>query len=136
MREVKILNIEEFKALVKRYKTITLKEIKDYKPKHNLDYRDINVACHLTGFGSYQYCTLCKAAKRQRKASRNVTTKYICNQCIYFTIYPHSNGCCNAAPLQSTFTMIEMSDTPEQLLQAYRARAKVLEKVFSEYFVK
>ena len=56
-------NIAEFKALVKRYESITLEEIKskwDDKPLSGFEEK----ACRYTGFGRYADCSLCAKLKK------------------------------------------------------------------------
>ena len=92
-------NLKEFKALIKRYESITLEEIKE----RFLDYiRMLSIAKVLTGFGSPETCTLCKV---------------LCRNCVY------TYGCSSDIS-KKTYERICYADTPIKLLNAFRARAK------------
>lgn len=90
-------NLKEFKALIERYETITIEEIKE------INY--IKGAVHrLTGFGGVSSCSIC--------------SKFHCGECVYGLI-----GCTSGAN-RKTFNRIAIADTPLKLCNAFRARAK------------
>ena len=99
-------NLKEFKALIKRYESITLKEIEEVFDDTYIYTND--PANRLTGFGSSK-CPLCKKI--------NVFNE--CNGCVY-TI---SRGCLKGIN-KETYNAIENADTSQELLNAFRARAK------------
>jgi hypothetical protein len=99
-------NIKQFKALIERYETITLDEIKQEK---------MNKA-KLTGFDSPDTCTLCLAVKQE------------CYNCVYGTFC----GCCGGEN-RSTYYGITDAKTVKQLLNAFRARAKHMRKTYPQY---
>jgi len=109
----KPINIKEFKALVKRYETITLQEIKDkWLPGYN-------AATRLTGFGNGNTCTLCIAQASDR-------TK--CYNCIY----PYPMGC-REHPNELSYDRIQSANTPLKLFNAYKTRAKHLRLTYPQY---
>lgn len=90
-------NLKEFKALIKRYESITLKEIKA---------EDITEARYiLTGFAID--CPLCGNCRPG------------CIGCVY-----GSRMGCVKGNNRKTFKGISNADTPIRLRNAYRARAK------------
>jgi len=102
---MKTQNLKEFKALIKRYESITLEEIKKAFDKYDW----LDVANCLTGFdgGINNPCTLCEPIK---------TTCVMC-------VYGKDMGClCGENAL--TFNRILNADTPTKLRNAFRARAK------------
>jgi hypothetical protein len=109
-------NIQAAKDLIKRYKEITLEDIigAESKPlaKDSFDFErwGTRTAAKLTGFGSKQTCPLC--------LSVNVN----CDICIH-------NGICT---IGITYTSIKMADKPEQLLQAFKARANYIKSILNE----
>jgi len=100
-------NLKEFKALIKRYESITLDEIKEAFEKSKLSiFLFDNAANELTGFGNFpNECILCGSVE-------------MCEQCIY-----GNDGCVNGKN-RKTYNKIENADTPLKLFSAYRARAK------------
>jgi hypothetical protein len=104
-------NLTEFKALIKRYKTITLDEIEDM----NCDTRQ------LTGFGSFYSCTLCQTVPKRTELYGMIPN---CRRCVY----PGDIGCTK----HKTYEAIERADGPEELQAAYRARAEYMEGLIKE----
>jgi hypothetical protein len=104
-------NLNEFKALIKRYKTITLDEIEEHycNPKE------------LTGFGAFYSCTLCQAVSRVTELYGMMPN---CRRCIY----SGDTGCTR----HKTYQAIAEARDPEELLAAYRARAKYMEGLIKE----
>jgi len=114
-------NIKEFQALVKRYETITLDEIKEV---WNGKY--CNPARGLTGFGSKSTCSLCNAALK------------VCVFCVYGPAHYDSDGelesfACVGHENFESYEGIDNASTPKELLLAYRNRAKHLRKTYSQY---
>ena len=99
-------NLKEFKALKKRYESITLEEIKE-KIKAGLFVEE--VASKLTGFGDSDTCSLCKVCSPD------------CFDCIYYTTTMYS---CSDENNYETYRRIQNANTPVKLLNAFRARAK------------
>ena len=101
-------NIKEFQALVERYETITLEEIKA-NPDPEI----------LTGFGNSGTCTLCIKAGN-------------CDKCVYGESDTAYYACIDGENKKTYFT-IDNANTPRKILNAYRARAKHLRKNYSQY---
>ena len=98
---MKAKNLKEFKALIKRYESITLEEIKEDKFESHF------TAQKLTGFGNPSTCTLCQL--------------FNCHNCIY--LIKTESGCLSGIN-KKTYRRISDAITPVKLLNAFRARAK------------
>lgn len=112
-------NLKEFKALIKRYETITLEEIEDnWTMPNKLTPFTANM---LTGFGSLNSCTLCKKVYTD------------CSECVYWNKDSYSfNYACNEGNNRETYLAIAWSATPEQLLTAFRSRAAHMREVLKQ----
>lgn len=100
-------NIPEFITLIKRYESITLEEVEsNYEGGIFSGY---DIANRLTGFGNTSTCSLCLAT---------------CHNCIE-CVYGKNKGCVKGIFAKSSDD-IENSDSPKELLNAFRNRAKVL----------
>jgi hypothetical protein len=109
-------NIKEFNDLIKRYESITLKEIIEVWDIY--ESADI-VANKLTGFGSLFSCTLCYA------------TGANCGYCVYgsdFACIKHHN--------RKTYNAINDADTPQKLLTAFKNRAEHMRNTYPQYITK
>ena len=104
---MKAQNIKEFKALIERYETIELKEIK----KVFEDYYPIHAKRKLTGFNSLDTCTLC------------LNVNGYCNKCVYKI----ERGCIRLnKELKESYYRLKDADTPIKFKNECRNRAKVL----------
>jgi len=99
---MKAKNLSEFKALIKRYESITLEEIKEAFTESY----SFTTAERLTGFNSSD-CSLCKAVG---------TNCYIC-------VYALNCGCLYGENSE-TYNRIYNADTPIKLRNAFRDRAR------------
>ena len=113
---MKAKNLKEFKALIKRYESITLEEIKEEQKKHDYFIGD-TIANKLTGYGEEETCTLCK----------NIDMFDDCKGCIYTDV---TNAVCGTGINKKTYDRIYGADTPRKLLNAFRARAKHMKVLF------
>lgn len=113
------INIEAFQKLVQRYETITLEEIdnnwRDVYPDENSRER--------TGFGSSRSCTLCRAT-----ATNKSRTNSNCDLCVYGEDFG-----CMIKINEKTYDRIADARTPEDLHDAYQARAAHLRKTYPQY---
>jgi hypothetical protein len=108
-------NIPEFIALIHRYETITLKEIKEELKLQE----SLFAAENLTGFGDSKTCTLCIAVKKD------------CNECVYNN--HGSFGClCYNKKFDDSYYRIRNAKTARKLFNAYHNRAKVLREFAKE----
>ena len=105
----KIKNLKEFRELRKRYETITLKEIENVFEIYQSGW----ASKILTGFGYVDTCTLCKNAIQHK-----------CEGCIYKVI---TGKCCSRGMQFETYMKIRRANTPKELFDAYKARAKYME---------
>ena len=108
---MKAKNLKEFKALKKRYESITLEEIKKAL-KANCWFIGAQV---LTGFGCDMTCTLCLPLKEDGYTN--------CNKCVY-SVVKESGYQCLKGKNKKTYDRILYADTPTLLHNAFRARAK------------
>lgn len=104
---MKAQNIPEFIALIKRYESIKLEEIANNW--EGIIYPGAATANKLTGFGMKSTCTLC------------VRVKDVCYECVYAV----DLGCNSLDHNISYFNILE-SQTQEELLTAFRNRAKAM----------
>lgn len=104
--------IDAAKRLVIRYQSITLEEIK------NIYHSSLEVPYTLTGFGATTTCTLCIAAKEN------------CSLCIYTSLYERYHCCINYN--EKTYDDIEDYKSDEDLLQAFRNRAKHIKRIVNK----
>lgn len=121
-------NIEAAQALVKRYNTITLSEIKKMWKKLKDDYfgplDGKDIATQLTGFGDPSTCTLCKSVKAK------------CNKCIYQIELGCGDDTENryiSKPVAKTYSAIKHAKGPIFLQRAFRNRAKVIKSVLKTF---
>jgi hypothetical protein len=113
-------NLPEFKALIRRYESITLDDIP-------MLFKQRATACKLTGFGDKHSCTLCKPLM----APNNFYTITDCKNCVYGYGKTYDNWC--AEDLNSnTYDDIRYAQTPEQLLKAFKARAEHMRNILKE----
>jgi hypothetical protein len=115
-------NLKEFKALKKRYETITLEEIKKTGTfmqdlKSIYDVSVISTVNELTGFGSMSTCTLCIAAKNT------------CDACIWRR---RGRESCANEDQAKTFNRIRNARCPKQLLEALHNRAKYMQTIIDK----
>ena len=102
-------NLPEFKALKKRYETITIEEI----TKGFTRYEGNLVANKLTGFGNCNSCSLCKV---------------VCEKCTYL-LTPDS---CDHGINKKTFLRILNANTPLKLRNAFQARANHMQTILNK----
>ena len=109
-------NLTEFKALIERYETIKLDEIrKAFEREYDTIFN--SVPKYLTGYSGYDTCSLCKA----------VGKRYDNNEC-FDGVYGSSLACTEHV----TYSKIEDADTLQKLLSAYRAGEKYLRSLLEE----
>lgn len=115
-------NKKEFQDMVRRYETITLKDIKEvWKNKFDptsllLNGRTFCTANSLTGYGKKSTCKLCKKVNK-------------CYECVY-----GDNMGCITGLNSKTYTNIRLAKTPAKLRDAFRKRAKHLRKEYKDMF--
>lgn len=117
-----IQNMPEFDALIKRYESITLREIE--RVWETTD----NPAEQLTGFGNRKACSLCLAAQLRDHNGIKVSGIVCCEDCVWGYGTNRDMACLYADDNQITYDAIEYAETPQELLIAYRERAKHMRK--------
>jgi hypothetical protein len=109
---VMIKNIDETKALIRKYKGIKLSQIKVEAEKHK-DFKFVVES--LTGFGDKQTCTLCVAVRGH------------CSICIH-SLNKRNFGV-NYCLGTKSFEQLKHAETPELLLEAFKKRARFLQSL-------
>jgi len=122
---MKPTNIEEFKALVNRYETITIKEIINECISHS-NFDSYEIAKNLTGYGSIESCTLCKKSYNHYYSIDD--TNGPCLGCVYGDSFDCIHGLNN-----KTYHAIHQVINSAELLLAFRNRAKHLRKHYAKY---
>ena len=125
-----IKNLKEFKALINRYETITIEEIK--KIDKGIIYKDTKMK--LTGFGDYETCTLCIGVSYGPNNMGN------CLNCVWgvvlnnFETKGYYRPCYgeNKSITQKTMQNIASADSSKKLLTAYRNRAKHMRSILKK----
>jgi len=130
-------NLEEWEALKRRYRTITLEEIEEayHSDIYNTDYEEVSTC--LTEFGNTAKCTLCVAVTKEHP----FMIKEDCKDCMWYT---YTGRTCmgslisgdftlNKTKAQVTFNKLLTASTPTELLAAYKARYRYMLKVEKQY---
>ena len=113
-------NLPEFKALIKRYESITLEEIVDGWDNFLYD------STVFTGFGRVSACTLCTAVELPELKDYDLTVWKECHLCVY----GKPRGCISDDNLE-TYDAIYESSNPKELLTAFRNRAKRMREILT-----
>lgn len=103
-------NLAEFKALILRYRGITLEEIENAMPLS--DPEGVPMIQILTGAGDPDSCPLCKAAE--------------CDECVWSAQANYGTVTCAHNNNEDTYDAL-FTDDPQALLAAVRARADHME---------
>ena len=98
-------NLKEFKELIERYESITIEDIEEA-------FKYANPESILTGYGLKSKCLLCISASQK------------CKNCYFSMDFNYYTCYCLSGNNTETYYNIRQASTPEQLLEAYRARAK------------
>jgi hypothetical protein len=117
-------NIEEAKALIKKYRSITIEKIKRLwgkQPRVTFFRMGEDVANKLTGFGRLESCPLCHPITKRLRPN--------CNECIYRSA---SFSECQIGENEKTYDAIYGAETPRQLLTAFHKRADHIEKLLKK----
>lgn len=117
---MKPTNIKEFKQLIERYESITLEEIKKVEMKYEY-YNPLTITIpeFLTKFGSWHFCILCKNI-------RPISSK--CKPCVYNKT-EKSQFACNEGKNKETYQAILKASNADELLAAYKARARHMRQI-------
>jgi hypothetical protein len=112
-------NEKEFKALIRKYRRITLKRIETEKDKifqFHLSF-GCQVMSGITGFGTTTGCSLCQNIKW-------------CGSCIYNVV---TGWDCGDAGNAKTYNKICYATTPKELFKAINERADYMETILAKY---
>jgi len=115
-------NLKEFKALIERYRSITIEEVEEAwgESTKNVssDFIAFDTANSITGYGSLTKCSLCSVIYA------------ICPDCVYGHITNNNDVPCT---YHITYDAIKLSKSPTELLQAFRNRADYMENLLTNY---
>lgn len=119
-----VKNLEAAKELVKKYRSISLQDIKNVvEDKGDQWYNMESILHNITGFGDTKTCMLCKAIG-------NVVS-YGCAGCIYYNL-ANSEDCRYPCTSHPSYEDIEDASDPYDLFLAIRRRADYLENLINE----
>ncbi len=124
-------NLNALKVLVKRYETITIKEIKAKcaQLEENNGWIPImfQLAEQLTGFGSVNSCTLCQNVSSD---GGGFESPY-CSGCVYTAIAVSGQSTPCLKFDRPSYDAIQYAECEDDLLVAYRNRASAIREAFS-----
>jgi hypothetical protein len=115
-----IKNYNQTIDLIRRYRSITLEQIRMEWGKH---YCSHDVAKALTGYGTTGTCLLCKP----------IRTNHSCTGCIHMTGNKMGSSYdihCLHGHSHNTYYQIGIADSPEELLSTFKNRADYLERLY------
>lgn len=117
-------NLKEFKELIERYSSITIEEIQKVADEYCLSPYSVgflgsSIASRLTGYGSTRRCTLCKSIGVWNLLCADAPI--ICDECTWQST--EENLHCMRDKNYYTYNDIKNSDNPQELLEAFQARA-------------
>ena len=123
--------LKAFVLLIERYKAITIEEIEKIQNEMFSEplFWASAIAFKLTRYSSGVFCTLCTTATKLYNHSNKCYWNGKCNYC-YNVI---SNGRCNTGENLKTYDNIRYAKTPEELLLAFKARAKHIQYLLERY---
>ena len=124
---MKSQNEKEFKALIKKYESITLKQLKEEDRESDIFYSKI--LTRITGFGNTTKCTLCNATRKS-----NPNHRKDCTECVYGMSEDKDvwNECIENNN-EFTYNAISNATSIESLLLAIKSRAKHMREVYKQY---
>jgi len=115
-------NIKAAKKLIEKYREITIEDM-------NLNIPVKYLANTLTGFGSYQTCTLCtNTLPWNTLTPSNLKRQIACDLCIYYVNENHRPAVMYCTD-HITYQNIVNARTKKQLLKAFKERADYIEKI-------
>ena len=124
----KPLNLNQAKALIKKYRSFSKEDIEEVWKTLENPYAS-TVAEELTGFGGVRLCTLCQAVPK-------LHPKSMCPNCA-FCIYGKSDGTMGCykvnAEAERTYDAINNATSPSALLWAFKARANFIEEWIKQF---
>lgn len=115
------MNTETFIKLIDKYKSITKEQLEQTYNQLLEDEKISNiheVLTEITGFGDTRKCSLCQSARNN------------CNLCLYSILKPIDN---EYTCLESTYDMIEDSETINELYDAIQNRISFMQYVLKKY---
>jgi len=116
-----IKNLKEFKALIKKYRSITPERIENAYKKIPITCGNVfdggKVAQVLTGFGRVSSCTLCISINKRSIFSP-------CQGCVYNELTLND---CYRGEGKESYYKIRHTNSPKQLIEAFEKRADYME---------
>ena len=129
--------LKAFVLLIERYKAITIEEIEKIQNEMFSEplFLASAIAFKLTRYSSGMFCTLCTTATKLYNYSKlyNHSNKCYWNSKCNYCYNVISNSRCNTGENLKTYDNIRYAKTPEELLLAFRARAKHIQYLLERY---
>lgn len=121
--------METLLKLIEQYKSLTLGQL-EHLFTINPNVTGSAILGNLTGFGSFQTCSICKEAEKRTIFNEEELdkTQQVCNSCIYQRfplIADNDSHYC----LDETYRAISHAKTAEELYQALQDRIHKLEMI-------
>lgn len=126
-------NLKQFKELILKYESITLKDVEDTEVYQNTKSKTVfdsdELLQELTGFGTLITCTLCKAVGIKYQKISEIGKKG-CKNCIY--IKETGDMCFNGVNENTydAFSELEI-ETTQDVVNAYHVRAKHMREIIN-----
>lgn len=123
--------METLLKLIEQYKSLTLGQL-EHLFIINPNVTGSAILGNLTGFGSFQTCSICKEAEKRTIFNEELDqTQQVCNSCIYKRcplITDNDSHYC----LDETYRAISHAKTADELYQALQDRIHKLERIINE----
>lgn len=111
-------NIEAAEELAKLYVDIPIERIEK-------EWCEDITACHLTGFGKFNTCHLCRNVNCITDNFGDIISYFPnCKECIWSAMFPKNNNF--PCMVDDTYWFIKNATSPKQLKEAFMERAKLL----------
>jgi len=129
-------NLEEFKALMKRYESITEEEIRTaiikIKEVEGNEWFGDNVMGYITGFGVTDRCTLCSKLDFFNRVYSTEDPRDVCKNCTWANPNVDTGSItyqfCTFGVQQKTYEYISHARSIAELLEAAKYRAEHMHK--------
>ncbi len=141
-------NLKAFKELIEKYNSISIEtinevynELRNMYSKFNSDKKDEDifhqVANTLTGFGLESTCNLCKVAEslKLRNCENCIWSKFDNEQSRFYCVSEtyDDEPFINDDDIQNTYQNIKNASNAEELLIAFRNRAKLMSNLLKHH---
>lgn len=128
----KAYNYNEYKELIKKYRSITLSDIEAYWDEDDqlFDYEGVSVMLYLTGFSNMSECMLCVAIEKQGYYNPKDVNQPDCSKCMYQVV---TGKPCASGDNKETFDNVFHAKSPIELLKAIKKRYRHMQNILTTY---